>query len=572
MSTAGPASSFLPADFDPSDFNQIEPLLKALNERSIDSTDELRQWVADLSALMERIDEYGSRRYIDVSCRTEDEAAEKAYLDFVREVEPRLKPWLFELQQKYLASSHLEELTEPGFDVMSREWRADVEIYRDQNVPLETRVTELTNEYGKISGAMTVEFRGETYTLQQLARFLEEPDRLKRQEAWELAAERRLQDREKLDELFDQMLELRGRIAANAGFDDYRQYTWRAKKRFDYEPSDCLRFGESIERVCVPLLKELDERQRDTLGVDSLRPWDGAVDPKGRPPLRPFDSSDIEGFVSGVETVFGRVSPELAKQFRSLAEHGDLDLESRRGKRPGGFQAALEASRRPFIFMNAAGLQRDVDTMLHEGGHAFHYLASRELWNLFTRHAPMEFCEVASMAMELLGCDHYGVFYGSEEDVARAKRQQLEGVIRKLPWIATIDGFQHWIYRNPEHSTKQRTEQWLSLLGRFSSGVKDWSGQEAAQEAMWQRQLHLFHAPFYYIEYGIAQLGALQVWRNYREDPERTLGQVLEAFALGGTRPLPELFETAGIRFDFSEGMLRPLIDAVAEELERLPD
>ena len=572
MSNAGPASTFLPADFDPSDFANIEPLLKALNERQVGSAEELRQWVADLSALVERIDEYGSLRYIDVSCHTEDDEKEKAYLDFVRDVEPRLKPWLFELQEMYLASPHLDGLEEPGFDVMNREWRADVEIYRDQNVPLQTRVTEQTNEYGKISGAMTVEFRGETYTLQQLSRFLEEPDREMRREVWELAARRRLEDREKLDELFNQMLELRGRIAANAGFEDFRQYTWMAKKRFDYEPTDCLRFGEAIERVCVPLLKDLDERQKGQLGVDALRPWDGAVDPKGRPPLRPFAQDDIEGFVSGVETMFGRISPDLAKQFRSLSEHGDLDLESRRGKRPGGFQASLEASRRPFIFMNAAGLQGDVDTMLHEGGHAFHYLASRDQWNLFTRHAPMEFCEVASMAMELLGCDHYGVFYESEEDRARAKRQQLEGVIRKLPWIATIDGFQHWIYTHPGHTTEQRTGQWLSLLDRFSSGVSDWSGHEAARAALWQRQLHLFHVPFYYIEYGIAQLGALQVWRNYKADPEKALSQLLEAFALGGTRPLPELFETAGVRFEFSEGMLRPLIEAVAEELEQLPD
>ncbi|MEX0741269.1 MAG: M3 family oligoendopeptidase, partial [Phycisphaeraceae bacterium] len=471
-------------------------------------------------------------------------------------------------QKHYLASPALKQVeADPGLAIMHKEWLADVETFRTANVPLETKLTELNSEYDKTMGAMEVEFKGETYTLQQMGKFLEDTDRDTRQQAWQLSADRRMAAREKVDAIFEKMLDLRHRIAENAGFDNFRDYTWESRHRFDYTPEHCQTFADGVAAVCMPLVEQLDVERKKKLNLDVLRPWDSGVDPDNKPPLKPFDAADIDTFVAKTRTIFDRISPELGRQFATLAENNNLDLDSRKGKRPGGFQAALQASKQPFIFMNAAGLQRDVETLVHEGGHAFHFLASCDMPNLFVRHAPLEFCEVASMGMELIAADHYDVFYDNPEDAARAKHTQFEGIARKLTWIAVIDGFQHWLYTHPGHSAEQRTAAWLEILNRFSSSQIDWTGLEEPREAMWQRQLHLFHVPFYYIEYGIAQIGAMQVWQNYHKDPERTLSQLLKAFALGGTRPLPELFETAGAKFDFSEANLRPLIEAVSAEL-----
>ncbi|MEX0743966.1 MAG: M3 family oligoendopeptidase, partial [Phycisphaeraceae bacterium] len=397
-------------------------------------------------------------------------------------------------------------------------------------------------------------------------------DRAVREQAWTLSANRRLADRGKIESLFDQLLELRQRIASNAGKADFRDYTWQASARFDYTPDDCLAFADAVEQVCVPLLAKLDEARREKLGVDKLRPWDLAVDVEGRAPLSPFDADDAEQLVTRTREVFGRLSPDLAETFARLRFGRNLDLDSRRGKRAGGFQSSLEESGEPFIFMNAAGVQRDVETLLHEGGHAFHFVWSHEREPLvFIRHAPLEFCEVASMSMELMGMHHLDVFYGDAESLARAKRTLLEGIVRVLPWIATIDSFQHWLYTNPGHSAEARRDQWLGVLDRFSSPVVDYTGHEDARAYMWHRQLHLFHHPFYYIEYGIAQLGALQLWARFQQDREQALRQYREALALGGTRPLPELFAAAGLRFDFTRKTLEPLLQTLWQQLEALP-
>jgi oligoendopeptidase F len=560
---------FIPPGFDPSDFVHIEPLGAALLRREIGSAGELRQWVLDVSRLFELIYEHSARKQVDHACHTDDKEKEDAYLHWVRQVEPKINPLLFNLQQKYLASPHRDQLADDGFSMMSRDWQADVDIFRQENVPLATEVTELSKDYGKLTGAMVVTYQGREQTLQQLATFQEQTDRDLRRETWQLAVDRRLQDREALDDVFDKLLDLRRRIAENAGFDSFRSYIWKSMKRFDYAPEDCHAFGDAVESLCVPMVEQLDCDRRRDLGVDTLRPWDLSVDPLGRPPLHPFDPDEIDGFVEATSSVFERISPNLATQFKTLRDHGDLDLDSRPGKRPGGFLASFEASKRPFIFMNAAGTHRDVTTLLHEGGHAFHYLASCGEPNLFVRQAPLEFCEVASMSMELLAFDHLDVFYRSSEDGARAVYQQLEGILRGLPWIATIDGFQHWLYNHPGHGRRQRTDAWLGLLDRFSSSQVDWTGHEKAREAMWQRQLHLFSFPFYYIEYGIAQLGALQVWLNYRREPEQAMRRLRAAFELGGTRPLPKLFEVAGLEFDFSQSTIQPLMDQLAEALNQ---
>ncbi|MGE5608165.1 MAG: M3 family oligoendopeptidase [Bacillota bacterium] len=571
MTASAPTRSFVPQTLNVADFSRIEPLYKALLDRPIHSPGELEKWLADASELSAVIDEYGSRRYIDKSCHTEDPEIEKAFMHFVENIEPRIKPLFFALQKKFLDSPYYTQLTAKKYQILSRKWQADVDLFREENIPLEVEVTKKVTDYDKICGAMMVNFRGKEYTLQQVAKFVEEPDRQTRQEAWELTANRRLQDREKIEGLFDELLGLRERIAKNAGLSDYRAYAWKAYKRFDYTPEDCLRFADAIEKTCVPLVKELDRQRKEELELTTLRPWDLAVDPQNRPALRPFNDEQIPMFVEKTREIFQRLSPTLAADFDVLRKHNNLDLQSRKGKQPGGYQCSLEETREPFIFMNAAGLQRDVETLLHEGGHAFHCLAARDEELVFLRSAPMEFCEVASMSMELLGSDHFGIFYdNSPQDAARAKRTMLEGIIRFFPWMTTIDSFQHWLYTHPGHTRAERMKYWLSLLDRFS-GLVDWSGYEAARESMWQRQLHLFHAPFYYIEYGIAQIGALQLWMKSRQDAHKALANYRSALKLGGTRALPELFAAAGIQFDFTEKTLRPLMNAIGEELAKLP-
>lgn len=565
--------SFVPKDLTVTDFDSLAPLYAALEARPTATEADVRQLLADFSELTAVVDEHSARLYIAKTCHTDDKDIEQAYLHFVEHVEPHIKPVYFRLQKKVIASPAFARLAaaDPRLAILRRNWTADVECFRDENVPLEVEVTKLTNEYDKTCGAMTATVDGKEYTLPQAARFLEEPDRALRERAWRAVAERRLKDRDAIDDLFDKLLPLRQKIAANAGQPDYRAHIWKQLKRFDYTPAHCEAFHDAVEKAVVPVIRELDRARAQALSLPALRPWDTEVDVRNRPPLRPFDQTDIDGFVSTTRAVFERLSPALAAEFETLRTHRNLDLDSRKGKAPGGYQSTLDEVRQPFIFMNAAGMQRDVETLLHEGGHAFHALAAASEPLVFLRFAPIEFCEVASMSMELLACDHFDLFYpGSPESAARAKRFQLEGNIRTLAWIATIDAFQHWIYTHPTHTRAQRTQTWLDIRRRFMGEV-DFSGLEPFHESLWQHQLHLFHLPFYYIEYGIAQLGALQLYLKSQQDLPTALSNYRHALSLGGTKPLPDLFKAAGLHFDFSEKTVRPLVAAVREELAALP-
>jgi oligoendopeptidase F len=399
-----------------------------------------------------------------------------------------------------------------------------------------------------------------------MGRFSEETDRALRQEAWELTARRRLQVADRIEDLFEQLLKLREQIATNAGFPNYLEFAFKARGRFDYTPEDCRKFHEAIEKEVMPVLRQLQARRRKKLGVPALRPWDLSVDPSNQPPLRPFEN--VESLVSRTADIFTQLDASLARDFRLMREKHLLDLENRKGKAPGGYQSTLAESRLPFIFMNAVGMQRDVETILHEAGHAFHALATREEDIHAYRSAPIEFCEVASMSMELLGNEFIENFYAPGE-AKRARRKHLEGIVDIFPWIATVDAFQHWIYSHPGHTRADRQRAWLELMDCFGGDV-DWSGHEQARANLWHRQLHIFLHPFYYVEYGIAQLGALQVWFNSKKDKARALAAYHRGLALGGSRPLPELFEAAGCRFDFSRQTVQPLVQLVQSELAGL--
>ena len=556
---------FLPENIDLGDWIQIAPFFDKLEAAASGCQDSaaFERWLLDGSELAAALDEESSRRYIAMTCHTENSGAEKAYLHFVEQIEPQLKPRQFKLAQIFLAHPLRTELPKERYFVFDRATQVQVELYRPENVRLETAEAKLAQQYQKLIGSLTVPFRGQEQTLARMGRYLEDPDRALRQDAWEVVARRRLREAGQIEQIFEQLLKLREQIAANAGFPDYLQYAFRARGRFDYTPEDCRKFHEAIAEDIMPVLRVLQSQRRAQLGLDMLRPWDLVVDPLNRPALRPFER--IEDLVAKTRKIFAQLDSKLADEFTSMRDLQLLDLDNRKGKAPGGYQSTLAEARLPFIFMNAVGMQRDVETILHEAGHAFHALAAREEDLYAYRSAPIEFCEVASMSMELLGNEFLEKFYQSDE-ADRARRDHLEGIVQIFPWIATVDAFQHWIYSHPGHSRADRQKAWLDLMDRFGGEV-DWTGYEEARTNLWHRQLHIFIHPFYYIEYGIAQLGALQVWANSKRNKAQALQQYHQALSLGGSRPLPELFQTAGCRFDFSRETVQPLVKLVSAEL-----
>jgi len=558
---------FLPETLDLTDTAQLAPVFEKLETKlnAIASVADLEAWLRDHSEVCAALAESSSLTYIAMTCQTDDPGHEKAYMHIVEVVDPWLKPRQFALMQKLAQSPCFKQLP-PFYEVFRRSVETQVKIYREENVARETQVAKLTQQYQKISGGMTVEFEGKEQTLARMARIQEEPDRPRRQAAWEVVTTRRLQDADKLETLFDQLLVLRNEIAHAAGFPDFRAYTFAHYERFDYTPEDCLRFHDAIAHHVVPLVRELQEERRRKLGLDRLRPWDLAVDPDQRPPLHPFaESSEL---LEKSHQIFSKLDPRLGDYYHVLRQQELVDLDNRKGKAPGGYQSTLSEARVPFIFMNAVGVHRDVETMLHEAGHAFHALAARELPLHAYRNAPIEFCEVASMGMELLAAPHLPLFY-SGEDAKRARRDHLEGIIKFFPWMAAVDAFQHWIYTHPGHTRDERAKFWLSLMDRFG-GIEDWSGFEQARAHIWHRQLHIFEIPFYYVEYGIAQLGALQLWQASRRDLPSALDHYLAGLRLGGSRPLPELFATTGLAFDFTDKTIAPLMRNVKDALVEL--
>lgn len=556
---------FIAPDADFGTWQAAEQYYRELAERPIESLQQFEKWMLDFSETDAAFDEEGTGRRIDMTRATDDAQRERRYLDFIENVYPQREPWHDRLRRKFAECAQRFSLPQKRYEVLERSIRNSIELFREANIPLEVEHAKQIQQHQKITGAMTATYNGKEMTLQQLDRFQEEPDRAVREETYRLGADRFLQDAQALDALYDQMVKLRHRMAGNADCQDYREYAFKALERFDYTPEDCLAFHDAIEQVVLPAVGQLADQRKRKLGVETLRPWDLAVDPDNRPPLRPFETD--EQLKEGCSNIFRNVNRELKQIFDTLREGNLLDLDSRKGKAPGGYQENYEERRVPFIFMNAVGTEGDVRTLLHEGGHAFHTWACRNEPLLPYRHYPIEFAEVASMGMEMLALPHLEEFYGDETN--RARRRFLEGIVRFLPFMARVDALQHWVYTHVDASVEERKDQWQQLTRRFSPQV-DWRGLQEYDRHSWHRKLHFFEVPFYYVEYGIAQLGALQVWMNSKQDYDHAVALYRNGLALGGSRPLPELFEAAGLEFDFSEKTLRPLIEAVMEEIERL--
>ncbi len=561
-----PVKRFLKEEIDPHDWSQLKTVFDQLEQREIQSVSELEDWLKDISELDSLLDGTIARLYIDTSCHTDDEEATEKYMEFQRSIIPEAKLALDRLDRKFLDSPYRKELNSERYALLEKIKVCDSELFREENLPLETEEKEHSQRYSQITGGMTIELDGEEITFPQASLELEKQDRDHRERVWRLIVERRLKDTDEIESLFDKMFELRVQRAKNAGLSDYRAFRFKDFHRFDYGVAECESFHQGVQKTVVPALKTINENRARRLGIDRLRPWDYEVNPYSDEPIRPFDSEPK--LIDLARTIFNEVDPHFAHEFTALEKAKYLDLFSRPNKAPGGYQYFIEDVRLPFIFANAAGKHEDLQVLLHEGGHAFHSLACRDEPLILYRSASLEFCEVAAMGFEFLGLEHIDTIYTPEE-AAQVKAAHFEKVLRLLTWIASVDSFQHWIYTTDDASAEARRDEWVRIRSTYGS-PDEWEGLEEIQRTQWHRQGHIFKQPFYYIEYGIAMLGALQLWSHYRQDRKKTVEQYRYALSLGGTQPLSKLFEAAGLKFDFSEKLQAPLVQLVLEELDRL--
>jgi len=550
-------------------WGDYEPFFEYLLNQEIDKTN-INSWMKYWSDFSELIGEVGTDVYVATTVDTADEDAKNRFNTFLENVSENASSKNQILRKKLLESGCVPD----NFEIPLRSIKSDVELFREDNLPLMTNDSKLSKEYDAIIGAQTVEWEGKEITITQLGPVLLETNRERREKAWRLASQRRLKDRSKINEVWKKTLQVRIDIAKNADHDNYRSWRWEYLNRFDYTPEDCLNFHSAIEKVVMPFVKKLIKKRKNELGLDILKPWDLSVDSLNRAPLKPFkDAAELE---EKCHNIFNAVDSELGNHFKIMREEKLLDLANRKGKAPGGYCTEYYHRRVPFIFMNAVGTHNDVQTMLHEGGHAFHVFESNKLPYSAQRDVGMEFAEVASMSMELLSAPYltkeYGGFY-EEDEAKRARIEHLEKTIMFLPYMAVVDAFQHWVYTNPEKAMIPNNcdIKWTELWNRFQVyDDLDSSEFEDVIATGWHNKLHLFHVPFYYVEYGMAQLGAIQVWGNALENQKEAVRQYRHALSLGGNATLPDLFEAAGAKFEFGEDMLQYAIDLVETNLREL--
>ena len=561
---------FLAADFTLSSWESVLPYFEKLSETKINSLEDLIEFCQNRSELESYLSENFAWRYIKMSCDNQNEAHQQSYQQFVNEIMPNASVFEDAWNNKVIQSPFLAELPQEGYSIMLRGLKKSIEIFREENIPLFTELQNLQTQYGAATGALMVEIDGVEKTLQQANAYLESNDREKRKEVYEKVSGTRLAIQEKLDDLFDQLVGKRHQVGLNAGFANYRDYAFASLGRFDYTPADCFEFHTAVAKTVVPMINRQAEKRKNGLKLTSLKPWDKAVDVLGREPLKPFETG--EELLTKTIDVFDQMDPFLGNCLKEMVKLNRFDLDSRKGKNPGGYNYPLEESGFPFIFMNAAGQVRDMVTLLHEGGHAVHSILTKDLALNAFRNFPSEVAELASMSMELITMDYWDTYFTDPQAAKRAKIKHLEDILDTLPWVATIDAFQHWIYENPSHTPAERSQAWNRIYGQFSDSITDWSEHEEVKTKLWQKQLHLFEVPFYYIEYAIAQLGALAVWRNYCQNPTQALDKYLNALSLGYTKPIKEIYTTAGIEFNFSQAYIQELMDFLAQKIQQLEE
>ncbi len=557
---------YLPVDFEIKDWEGLLPFFQELEEREIDSVTALEQWLKDASELEAAISEEVCWRQIKMTCDTENKELEASFTYFMMEIQPKMQPFSDRLNKKLLDCKFASELDTQKYFTYLRNVKKNIDLFEEKNIPLIAELNVLQQQFGVIAGKMTVRVNGQEYTLQQATRFLEDPDRNLREEVYHKINKRRLADKDVLNELFSTLLAKRNEVAINAGFHSYTEFRFLELGRFDYTQDDCYQFHEAVKLHVMPLVNELYEARRKKLGIDTLRPWDIDAEPLGTKPLHPFN--DGNELTDKAIACFDQLMPFFGDCLRKMKAMGHLDLDSRKGKAPGGYNCPLAESGAPFIFMNAAGQLDDVTTMVHEGGHAIHSFLAHPLELNGFKEYPMEIAEVASMSMELFSMDYWNVFFKTSEELHRAKEQQLERVITIFPWIATIDKFQHWVYKNPQHSLEERAKAWVEISDEFTSPVLNYDGLDDYRSYGWQRQLHLYEVPFYYIEYGIAQLGAIGMWQQFKKNKDAALNNYIQALSLGATTTLPNLFKAAGLEFNFSPEYISKLMQFVKSEMK----
>jgi len=550
--------SFLPLDFVFESWEQILPWFEQLEQESPQSLSQFKAWLRKWNELSTLLEEDLAWKYIRMTCNTSDEIIRNAYEQFIREVLPNVSLQNEKLQRRYKDSPYRKELTQPEYQIFDRNLIKDLELFREENIPIQTEINSKAQEFGALSGAMTIDHEGKTLTLPQANALLEEHNPILREDIWRKVAARRFQDKEKLHILLDELSALRTQEALQAGFPSFTEYKFQQLGRFDYTIQDCLNFHTAVEKVVKPIYESLMQERKTRLKLESLKPWDLSVDIYGTEPLKPFESS--QDLIEKSGQLFQRIRPELAEMITTLNEMGHLDLESRPAKAPGGYNHPLAETGAPFIFMNAAGTQDDMNTLMHEAGHAFHSFLTHPLELNEFKNTPSEIAELASMSMELISSSEWNIFYPDTQDCLRARIDHLGNCLSLLCWVATVDSFQHWLYADPNHSHTERENAWIQCYKRFQGDAVDWTGLEKELAVSWQRQLHIYEVPFYYIEYGLAQLGALGVWKNYLQNPSQAVDQYLSALKLGYTRSIPEVYQTAGVQFDFSEKYIREIL------------
>ena len=559
---------FLPNNFTVTSWEAVEPYFKNLLDRTIDSADNLQHWLKDMSELEAVVSEDACWRQIKMTCDTTDKSLEEAFTYFCMEIQPKIQPYADALNKKLIASPFTKQLDQQKFFTYLRSVKKSIDLFREENIPLQAELSVMQQQYGAIAGKMTVEVSGQEYTLQQASKFLHHHDRSLREEVYKKIQERRWQDRDAMNELYSSLIAKRHQVALNAGYKNYRDYKFVELGRFDYTKEDCFQFHEAVKLHVLPLVEKIYQQKKEKLALDVLRPWDTEAEPLGVEPLKPFTTG--KELLDKSIQCFEELNPFFADCLKKMNELKHFDLESRKGKAPGGYNCPLAESGAPFIFMNAAGQMDDVTTMVHEGGHAIHSFLSHNLELSAFKEYPMEIAEVASMTMELFSMDHWESFFDNAEDLKRAKEHQLERTITIFPWIATIDKFQHWVYEHSTHTVEERKEKWMEILNEFSTNSIDFTGLEQYRTIAWQRQLHLFEVPFYYIEYGIAQLGAIGLWMQYKQDKQKAISNYINALSLGGTKTLPELYAAAGLKLDLSPKHIKTFMEFVKDEMEKL--